>query len=393
LPRRQATSSSTAGLFAALDNEEELAGILAHEAAHALCRHISQNIERSKRLSMVSLAGIIAGVAFGRRRRRGAAAQAATIGSMAAGQSAQLAYSRENERQADEIGLKYLTSAGYGGMGLLTSLNKIRSKNWWNKDQVPTYLQTHPAAEDRIAYIDSWLQLHGGKPDAAGVPTSRPVDSKNFHRARNRLIALYGDADLALRQYRQAVAEEPGDPMSHYGYGLVLGRVGRRTEAIEQFRLALARQAFDPYILKDLGRIYFLDGNYADALRTLEGAEAMGANDPEATFYRGRTLMEMGRLDEALPVFEGLVQQYPGYDTAVFYLGTVYGELGNLGEAHYTLGLYYADKSDFRTARMQFEKALEHTDDPQKKAKIEGFLKKMGRQVEKERERQAEENG
>ena len=42
---------------------------------------------------------------------------------------------------------------------------------------------------------------------------------------------------------------------------------------------------------------------------------------------------------------------------------------------------------------MQFEKALEHTDDPGKKDQIEGFLKKMGRKVEKERERQAEENG
>jgi predicted Zn-dependent protease len=301
---------------------------------------------------------------------------------MAAGQSAQLAYSRDNERQADEIGLEYLTKAGYGGVGLLTSLNKIRSKTWWNKDQVPTYLTTHPAAEDRIAYIDTWLQSQ----QAAGKGESAPVDSKNFHRARIRLIALYGDQDVAMRYFGQAVADMPDDPMAHYGYGLILGRVGRRDEAVEQIRMALARQAFDPYMLKDLGRIYFLDGRYEDALRTLQGARSMGASDPEAPFYYGRTLMEMGRLEDARATFESVVSDYPGYDPALFYLGSVYGELGNLTDAHITLGIYYGTKNDFKTARMHLEKALAQATDPQKKSRIEDLLKDLAKKEKAQRE-------
>jgi len=47
---------------------------------------------------------------------------------MATNQTIALAYSREDEMQADQIGLSYLTAAGYGGAGLLTALKKIRSK-------------------------------------------------------------------------------------------------------------------------------------------------------------------------------------------------------------------------------------------------------------------------
>jgi predicted Zn-dependent protease len=263
-------------------------------------------------------------------------------------------------------------------MGLLTSLNKIRGKTWWNKDQVPTYLTTHPAAEDRIAYIDSWLQ---GR-QAAGESDREPVDSQNFHRARIRLIALYGDEDTAMRHFRQAAADRPQDPMALYGYGLILARVGRRDAAVEQMRLALARQAFDPYLLKDLGRIYFLDGRYTEALRTLEGARSMGSNDPEAPFYYGRTLMELGRLEDARAAFEGVVNDYPGYDPALFYLGSVYGELGNLTDAHLNLGMYYSARKDMKTARMHLEKAVALAADPGKRSKAQALLEELSRQDE-----------
>ncbi|MFZ0134742.1 MAG: M48 family metallopeptidase, partial [Desulfobacterales bacterium] len=98
------------GLMAAMDNEDELAGILAHEISHVTARHISQKIERSKLISIATLAGVAAGMLLG-AAGGGQAAGALTMGSMAAGQSASLAFSRENEVQADQIGMGYLTDA------------------------------------------------------------------------------------------------------------------------------------------------------------------------------------------------------------------------------------------------------------------------------------------
>ena len=169
------------GLLDAMVEEEELAGILGHEIAHVYCRHISQKIERSKKIGVATLAGIAAGILLG-VGGAGEAASAVTMGSMAAGQSAELSYSRENEMQADQFGLKFITEAGYSAGGLLKILKKIRSKTWFGSDQIPKYLMTHPAVEDRIAFIGSWLDTYNR--------TSKPIPLVNqdaFNRVHTRV--------------------------------------------------------------------------------------------------------------------------------------------------------------------------------------------------------------
>ena len=69
------------GLLAAMDNEDELAGILAHEIAHVNARHISQKIERSKKIGWATMAGAAAGILLGAAGGGGEAAQAVTKGS------------------------------------------------------------------------------------------------------------------------------------------------------------------------------------------------------------------------------------------------------------------------------------------------------------------------
>ena len=242
------------GLFGALESEEELAGIIGHEIAHVVCRHISQGIERSKKIGMATLAGMVAGVLLG-VGGAGEAAGAVTMSSVAAGQSVALAYSRENEMQADQLGLKFLTQAGYSGWGLLTSLKKIRSKQWYGSEQVPTYLMTHPASEERMSYIDNLLsqkelQTAEKKPLVGG-----------FELARTRVVALYTDAQIALDQYHDSLAKTPGDPMANYGYALALTRKDRWHEAAEHMQKAIEGNAMATHMLKDLGKSISMKGN------------------------------------------------------------------------------------------------------------------------------------
>jgi predicted Zn-dependent protease len=354
------------GLFEAMNSEEELAGILSHEIAHVVCRHISQKIERSRKINMVTLAGMAAGVLLG-AAGGAAAASALTLGSAAAGQSMTLAYSRGDEKQADQIGLHMGRKAGYNGKGLLDVLKKIRSKRWFDSNQVPTYLQTHPGAEERMAYIDTWLEKHS--------KTTAPIDSYNFERAHTRLVAVYGDKSTALTQFKLAVKKNPDSPLAHYGYGLVLERKGDYKVAVEQLKAALGKRAFDPYILKDLGLIYFNDGQYEQASRIFEGAASISSNDPEILFYLGRTQVELGHLMDAVATFEALIAKKYNYPRAFYFLSETYGKLGKLDEAHYNLGIYYEKKGDIKNAAFHLKKALEHMDDPNKRAVIESMLK------------------
>ena len=365
------------GLLDAMEEEEELAGILGHEIAHVYCRHISQKIERSKKIGVATLAGIAAGILLG-VGGAGEAASAVTMGSMAAGQTAELSYSRENEMQADQFGLKFTTAAGYSASGLLKILKKIRSKTWFGSDQIPKYLMTHPAVEDRIAFIGSWIE--------ARDRTSKPIPLVNqdaFKRVHTRVETSYGDEETVFSKLKAEVARNPEDPLAHYRYGLILARAGQRQEAIAQIRIALTKRAFDPYILKDLGWIYFLDGQFPQALKTLQSACGMIPDDPECLFYLGRTQMELGNLAEASDNLLKLTRQAPRFAQAYYFLGQSLGQQQMLGDAHYYLGVFYLRKRDFKNAKVQLKQALKYPQDDEKRKQINEWLDKMSGKADK----------
>ncbi len=225
------------GLIEAMDNEEELAGIISHEISHVVCRHISQQIERSSKIGLATLAGIAAAVFLGIGGAGGAAINALSIGSVAAGQSLSLAYSREDEKQADQIGLKYLTKAGYTGAGLLSVLKKIREKKWFGEDDIPTYITTHPAVEERIAYIGAFLQNNRRTADTK-------KDNPEFQEVHDRLFAMYGDEKAVLNYFKEKIRSSPDDPEAHHGYALILERTGYGKEAIPHLRYCIGKRCF-----------------------------------------------------------------------------------------------------------------------------------------------------
>lgn len=360
------------GLIEAMDDESELAGILAHEISHEACRHISQKIERSKKIGWATLAGLAAGVFLG-AGGSAAAAQAVTIGTMAAGQSMSLAYSRDDEIQADQLGMTYLYRAGYDGKGMLSILKKIRAKQWFGTDIIPDYLTTHPAVEDRIAYIGAWIE----RTDPPVKPASQG-DGYHFKTVHMRLMAKYAEPTIVSRQLRNRLEKDPDDALTNHGYALFMERNGKRQEAIRYFKKALEKQAFNPYILTDLGRLYFIGGQYGDALKTIEGSISIKGNYPESLFYLGRIQLLMGRFEAAITTLETLSDDYPDYRDVLFFLGEAYEKNGQMDEAHYYLGIHHFRKQEFRTARFHLEKALNMTRDPERKEIIEKLLHQGG---------------
>ena len=367
------------GLIEAMDSEDELAGILAHEITHVYCRHISQKIEYAKKMTWAQLAGVAAGILLG-AAGGGAAGTAMVMGSAGAGATAQLAFSRDNEMQADQLGLKFLTQAGYGADGLLTSLKRIRTKNWYGKDQIPTYMMTHPAIDDRIAYVTSWIEDH--RDEAKPRIKLNPVD---FERLKTRLIVELSDPSATIAKYEQVLKREPGNTLVRYRYGLLLARANRTNEAIVELRQVLERNAFNPYYLRDLGRVYFLAGRLDQALTTLESARSMIPEDPDTLFYLARTLQDLGRPAESVPLLTTLIQKTPDYREAYYFLGQTLGQQGMLADAHYYLGIFQLRSRDYKTALAQFRQSLRHTDDPEKRERAERLLKQVQDEIKAEK--------
>ena len=223
------------GLLEALDGEEELAGIMAHEIAHVVCRHISQNVDRSPKIGLATLAGIAAGILIG---GGGSAAlgNAVVVGSMAAGQSASLAFSREDELQADQLAFDYLNRAGYSSKGLLASLQKMRDKQWFGTEQIPNYLMTHPASEERMGYIDT----HVASNQLSEI-NRRHIDKDEFRFVRTTLSGKYSNGETALAAFDSQLKAHPGDTIALYGKALALAQIGDYRNSVIYLKKALEK--------------------------------------------------------------------------------------------------------------------------------------------------------
>ena len=371
------------GLIAAMEGEEELAGILGHEIAHVACRHISQKIDLAKKVGWAQLAGMAAGMLLGVAAGSGAAATATMMGSAAAGATIQLAFSRENESQADHLGLQYLREAGYGAEGLLATLRKIRARQAFGKGQVPTYMLTHPAIEDRISAIANWIEEH---PEAGRK--GRQGDPAAWERFLTRILTETTDPSAELARQEEILAREPDQALARHRRALLLLKLNRPAEAGAELQRLLAKDAFNPWLLRDLGRAYFQAGRLEEAASLLETALRRLPQDPDTLLFLGRVRQETGRPEEAIGLFRELTRAAPDFREGHYFLGQALGREGRLGEAHYTLGVYHFKSRDFKTAAIQFRNGLRHAAESDLRERLLQGLQNAEREIQAEKKMQ-----
>jgi len=134
------------GLIEQLDlSDAEIATVLGHEIAHALREHTRERVSRAYAQQLVlSGAAAVAGVSDA----------TANMANMVAEVTFQLPFSREQESEADEIGLELMARAGYDPHSALVLWNKMSKAE---ASGTPEFLSTHPAPKDRIKDIEKNL--------------------------------------------------------------------------------------------------------------------------------------------------------------------------------------------------------------------------------------------
>jgi predicted Zn-dependent protease len=171
------------GLLALAENEAEVAGVLAHELGHVNALHHGRR-QGQELLANVLVMG--AGIAAG-----SAGQQVAQLGSvLAAGVLS--SYSREHEREADTLGLRYMSRAGYDPQAFIEFLRKMRDharleavRRGKSPDEVDAtnYLATHPAPSERVERASA---------EAANVRVQQPMLAGDIYLGKIDGM-LYGD--------------------------------------------------------------------------------------------------------------------------------------------------------------------------------------------------------
>jgi predicted Zn-dependent protease len=168
----------TRGILAHLNNEAELAGVMGHEIGHITARHSAQQYSKAQ------LAQVTLGVGS-------AVASAAGLGALSG--LAQmgvgmlfLRFSRDNERQADSLGVEYASKLHYDAAQLASFFHTLEQMNpGADRSGLPSWFSTHPNPEDRVNAVKTqaqqWQQKMAlAKPVVNGDTYLRKIDGLTF---------------------------------------------------------------------------------------------------------------------------------------------------------------------------------------------------------------------
>jgi len=344
----------TTGLIVLADNEQEIAGVVSHEIAHATERHISELVDQSKRLNLATLAAVLAGALLG----GGKGAEAVATTAMAGAAALTLKYTREHETEADQVGFHTLLKAGYDPKGLLTFLDKMYKTSLAVAPRIPTYLSTHPAIEDRITLLGSLIQIEK-------MPAGPPRRVGDYRWIQARAFVEEREPNVAVQHFESVAKTNPQDGFGYFGLGLAYRRTGRLDRSIEALEraTALSPQQLDP--LRELAISQFLSGRVDQAIQILEkvtpssGQEAGQGEDVLTLYYLGRGYKEKGDLSKALSFFLRVQRGEPDFEEVYQQLGSVYGRTGQKGLSHFHFGKYFKLRGDERSALFHFRTALD----------------------------------
>ncbi|SIS53462.1 M48 family metalloprotease [Neptunomonas antarctica] len=312
------------GLLLSAENEDELASVIAHELAHLSQRHFAAQLEESRRNRPFTLATMLASILIASADTQ--AGVAAITSSIAAQQSSRLAFSRQNEQEADRIGMQNLVAAGVDPNAMPRMFSRMQRAQRFQGARPPEFLLTHPVTESRIA--DSLNR-------AAQLPIPSDVKpSLYFDLTRTRLSVHFANNPQKVLNYYQTEAEASQTPLDYYGLAVASIRLNQFKQAqsalsklpaswkqhlfvkLTEAELQIAAEAWLTATkqLEQLANIY--PGHYAVEL--LLAKAYMGAEQP----------------NKAIQVLNKLKLDYPTDINIWYLLSEALGQAGKTNAVH-----------------------------------------------------------
>ena len=273
---------TNAGLILTAEREDEVAAVLSHEIAHVTQQHVLRGVERAQRDQIPILLGMLGAIVLAQAAggsSSGDASQAALASAMGLMQQRQIDYTRSNESEADRVGIRTLSRAGYDVDAMADFFGRLakasRSNRGSGRESTPDYLQTHPVTTTRISEareraeqlardnsITVTTTTPGGTqtekitrtPTYTAPGTLNPllpgtlqysVDTQakggtgQFDWARERLRVLSADTpNAAIREYERIRESSPDGLSDAQEYGLALARMQANQPAVAATGLA-----------------------------------------------------------------------------------------------------------------------------------------------------------
>ncbi len=304
--------AATRGILLSLDNEAQLAALLGHEMGHVNARHTARQMTKGMLTqALVGGAAIYAGTKSSTYSKI-----AAQLGMLGAG-ALLAAYSRNNEREADALGLEYMVRTGYSPKGMTGLMEVLRKTSKHKPNAIELMFATHPMSEER--YQNTLESIDENYQSKINSPSYRERFMDHTSKLRSIKSTIEemqkGEKKMAERKYvnaeenfRKALKQAPSDYAGLIMMAkcqLALKKPGQALRYAEKAKKVYPEEA-QGYHLSGFAKIR--KKNFNSAYEDFKRYDMLLPGNPNTTFYKGLAMEGMGYRKKAANLYARYIQ-------------------------------------------------------------------------------------
>lgn len=276
------------GLLTRIRTPNALRAVIAHELGHTIGGHMAQMSARMesemRRTMMIQALGIGLMLAGG-NPSLGAGVLAGATG---VAQQSMLAFSRDEERVADDMGFDLMVRAGYNPNGFIDVFEQMNDMTSHIESRINPNAINHPLTSERLKNVRDKLKNKDIK--SKKFKSDSDTINKKYNMVRAKLVGYLDDASRIKTLY-------PNDDKSDaaiYARAIANMRWGNLSGAAVGTRTLVSRDTKNPYFYELLGDLEYRYGNYDNAVNAYERALKLRPNSPQIETALALVLVERG---------------------------------------------------------------------------------------------------
>lgn len=342
------------GLFIHSGSEQQFASVIAHEIAHLSQRHYARSLERQQKTTPLALAGLLASVIIAATTGSDAGI-AALASTQALAIQSQLSYSRQNEQEADRIGIQTLFDSDMDPKAMPLMFERMLREARLYGNRPPEYLSTHPVTESRIS--DS-------RNRAEQYPTKAYNEDLEFHLIRSRVLLHFSESnDSAVRYFRSAIDQGNtyNKVASQYGLAIALNKSGKPDQALEVIDTLLTSYPSRIIFVVAKAEIMENQGDIDDSIELLRKHLNRNPGNYAITWELSKQVAQRGQINdilEAESLLLNLTRAHPSEPKIWYTLAEINGEAGNIVQLHKSRAEFFYLIGEIDDALLQLQQAL-----------------------------------
>jgi len=323
------------GLILLTEAESELASVMAHEIGHVTQRHLYRQIEAASKMSIPTVAATLAAILIGTQSPR--MGQAALMAVQAGSIQFQINFTRDNEKEADRVGMQTLAESSYDPRSMPTFFERLQQSTRYYGKGVPEFLRTHPVSESRIADTRGRAEVY---------PYKQYPDSMGYSLTKAKLYAATTEDKAAAQRYFGALEQQGTEQqraVARYGMGLVYLKSLQYPKALAVFQALADRYPDQPHFLSAYARTALESQDYEMANRLFGKAIQLFPNDDAIKIEFTRCLLKNNQPEQAKQVLAGLSERWKRQPMYYELMAQISAGIGQQAESHrYMAEHYYA---------------------------------------------------